>query len=194
MDAGSNPLHCGGTPSANRCAQSRLRISAHRAVDTNIPVYADPVAAVKLSHSVASSHPQEARSFFYVGVGTELLTFDTRSGALLRAYAVFEPPIDPKNVWYGWPRPANTNRTIYFSAAYGSIGCCPLGTAANCMRSICSRGVCSGVAWSGRVLLRARPSSTNDLPPRARCVCSSKVRLQGYGAKIAASQVSTTGY
>ncbi len=60
----------------------------------------------------------------YVGVGPELLTFDASSGTLLRAYAVFEPPTDPEYIWYAWSRPAITNGTIYFSAAYGSIGCC----------------------------------------------------------------------
>ena len=63
----------------------------------------------------------------YVGVGSELLTLDASSGALLRAYVIFEPPIDPEYVWYGWSRPAITNWTIYFSASYGSIGCCPPG-------------------------------------------------------------------
>ena len=61
----------------------------------------------------------------YVGVGSELLTLDASSGALLRAYAIFEPPADPEYVWYGWSRPAITNETIYFSASYGSILCCP---------------------------------------------------------------------
>ena len=72
--------------------------------------------------------------------------FDASSGALLRAYAIFEPPIDPEYVWYGWSRPAITNGTIYFSAAYGSILCCPLEMAAYCMRLICSRVACSGAS------------------------------------------------
>jgi outer membrane protein assembly factor BamB len=77
------------------------------------------------TRTVSTPLLQEGR--LYVGVGTELLTLDASSGALLRAYAIFEPPIDPEYVWYGWSRPAITNGTIYFSAAYGSILCCPPG-------------------------------------------------------------------
>jgi outer membrane protein assembly factor BamB len=77
------------------------------------------------THSLSTPLLQEGR--LYVGVGSELLTLDATSGALLRAYAIFEPPTDPEYIWYAWSRPAITNGTIYFSAAYGSIGCCPPG-------------------------------------------------------------------
>jgi outer membrane protein assembly factor BamB len=102
----------------------------------------------------------------YVGAGTELLTLDASSGALLRAYAVFDPPIDPEYVWYGWSRPAITNGTIYFSASYGSILCCPPETAAYCMRLICSRDAYSGAAWRDPVTPRALLLSAIDLYPR----------------------------
>ncbi len=74
------------------------------------------------TRTLSSPLLQEGR--LYVGVGSEMLTLDASSGALLRAYAIFETPTDPEYVWYTWSRPAITNGTIYFSAAFGSILCC----------------------------------------------------------------------
>jgi outer membrane protein assembly factor BamB len=104
---------------------------------TNGMIYLNPggdITALRASDGkVMWTFAEGTRSFstpllrdgrLYLGVGTELLTLDASSGALLRAYAIFEPPIDPEYEWYAWSRPAITNGTIYFSAAYGSIGCC----------------------------------------------------------------------
>jgi outer membrane protein assembly factor BamB len=104
---------------------------------TNGMIYLNPggdITALRASDGkVMWTFAEGTRSFstpllrdgrLYLGVGTELLTLDASTGALLRAYAIFEPPIDPEYEWYAWSRPAITNGTIYFSAAYGSIGCC----------------------------------------------------------------------
>jgi outer membrane protein assembly factor BamB len=100
-------------------------------------IYLNPggdITALRASDGkVMWSFLEETRSFstpllqegrLYVGVGTEILTLDASSGALLRAYAVFEPPTDPEYEWYAWSRPAITSGMIFFSAAYGSILCC----------------------------------------------------------------------
>jgi outer membrane protein assembly factor BamB len=93
----------------------------------------------------------------YVGIGSELLTFDASGGALLNSYDLLEPYEDSDLMAYIWSRPTIMNGTIFVSAAIQPTTCCPgvggvlYGLDVQSGRLFWSHTEQSGSAWSAPV-------------------------------------------